>query len=81
MFYMDLFEALKLTLDRYFRRFLVIIDDHTRFGWDYGLRIKEVKARWLEWSVFIEKQYGDVYVIRIKIIRSDNGGEFIDEEF
>ena len=48
MLYMDLLEASEFALDGYFRRFLVIIDDHTRYGWDYDLRIKEVKARWSE---------------------------------
>ena len=81
MFYIDLLETPELILKKYFKWFFVIINNYTRYGWDYGLRIKETKARWSEWSVFIEKQYGDVHVIRIKIIRSDNVGEFIDEEF
>ncbi len=82
MFYVDLFEVPELTLDKYFRWFFVIIDNYIRFGWDYGLRTKDqVKTKQSEWSVFVKKQYEDVHVIRIKIIKSDNGGEFIDGEF
>ncbi len=40
MLYMDLLEASELTLKRYFKWFFVIIDDYTRYGWDYDFRIK-----------------------------------------
>jgi len=81
MLYIDLFEAPELILEGYFKWLFVIIDDYIWYGWDYGLKIKnQVKVKWLEWLVFVKKQHGDVYVIRIKTIRSDNEGEFIDEE-
>ncbi len=41
MLYVDLFEVLEFALEGYFKWFFVIIDDHTRYGWDYGFRTKD----------------------------------------
>ncbi len=40
MFYMDLLEAPELALEGYFKRFFIIINDYTRYGWDYDLKTK-----------------------------------------
>jgi len=48
MLHVDLLEAPEFALEGHFKWLFVIIDDHTRYGWDYGLRTKEAKARWSE---------------------------------
>ncbi|GJP86258.1 hypothetical protein CLOP_g16302 [Closterium sp. NIES-67] len=59
--------------------FLTIVDDHTRAVWVYPLKSKgEVAAAVLkEWMPRAQRECGH----KVKVIRSDNGGEFIGADF
>ncbi|CAI7876180.1 unnamed protein product, partial [Closterium sp. NIES-53] len=61
------------------RYFLTIVDDHTRAVWVYPLKTKgEIAAAVLkEWMPRAQRQSGH----KVKVIRTDNGGEFIGADF
>ncbi|CAI7839666.1 unnamed protein product [Closterium sp. NIES-53] len=61
------------------RYFLTIVDDHTRAVWVYPLKTKgEVAAAVLkEWMPRAQRESGH----KVKVIRTDNGGEFIGANF
>ncbi|CAI7856300.1 unnamed protein product, partial [Closterium sp. NIES-54] len=61
------------------RYFLTIVDDHTRAVWVYPLKTKgEVAAAVLkEWMSRAQRESGH----KVKVIRTDNGGEFIGADF
>ncbi|CAI7905142.1 unnamed protein product [Closterium sp. NIES-54] len=61
------------------RYFLTIVDDHTRAVWVYPLKTKgEVAAAVLkEWMPRSQRETGH----KVKVIRTDNGGEFIGADF
>lgn len=56
--------------------FLTFIDDHSRKTWIYFLKIKdEVFYRFKEFKALVENLIG------IKVLRSDNGGEYVNKDF
>ena len=58
--------------------FLTFNDEATKYTWVYFLKTKdEVFTKFKEWEVFVEKQFDR----NLKIIRSDNGGEYISNVF
>lgn len=58
--------------------FLTFIDDCTRYTWVYAIKNKsDVFDTFVTWKALVEKQYNKV----IKILRSDNGGEYTSNEF
>ncbi|CAI7791355.1 unnamed protein product [Closterium sp. NIES-54] len=61
------------------RYFLTVVDDHTRAVWVYPLKTKgEVTVAVLkEWMPRAQRESGH----KVKVIRTDNGGEFIGNEF
>ncbi|CAI7817026.1 unnamed protein product [Closterium sp. NIES-54] len=61
------------------RYFLTIVDDHTRAVWVYPLKTKgEVAAAVLkEWMPRAQRESGH----KVKVICTDNGGEFIGADF
>ncbi|CAI7799807.1 unnamed protein product [Closterium sp. NIES-53] len=61
------------------RYFLTIVDDHTRAVWVYPLKTKgEVAVAVLkEWMPRAQRESGH----KVKMIRTDNGGEFIGTDF
>ncbi|CAI7889755.1 unnamed protein product [Closterium sp. NIES-54] len=61
------------------RYFLTIVDDHTRAVWVYPLKTKgEVAVAVLkEWMPRARRESGH----KVKMIRTDNGGEFIGADF
>ncbi|CAI7804243.1 unnamed protein product [Closterium sp. NIES-53] len=61
------------------RYYLTIVDDHTRAVWVYPLKTKgEVAAAVLkEWMPRAQRESGH----KVKVIRTDNGGEFIGADF
>ncbi|CAI7866573.1 unnamed protein product [Closterium sp. NIES-53] len=61
------------------RYFLTIVDDHTRVVWAYSLKTKgEVAAAVLkEWMPRARRESGH----KVKVMHTDNGGEFIGNEF
>ncbi|ODN75344.1 hypothetical protein L202_06520 [Cryptococcus amylolentus CBS 6039] len=57
---------------------LVLADDHTRWTWGYVSKKKsDALACFQEWLPFVERQHAH----RARVIRSDNGGEFISGAF
>ncbi|CAI7903761.1 unnamed protein product [Closterium sp. NIES-54] len=61
------------------RYFLTIVDDHTRAMWVYPLKTKgEVAVAVLkEWMPRAQRESGH----KVKVIRTNNGGEFIGADF
>ena len=58
--------------------FLSFIDDMTRYVWVYPLRTKdEVYEKFCEWKAMVELATGK----RLKVINTDNGGEYTSREF
>ena len=58
--------------------FLTFIDDHSRKTWIYFLKIKdEVLCQFKEFKTLVENMTGK----KIKVLRSDNGGEYVDKDF
>ena len=58
--------------------FLTFIDDKTHYVWVYVLKCKDqVFERFLEWKALVEKSSGG----KLKVLRSDNGGEYTSAEF
>lgn len=58
--------------------FLIFIDDHSRKTWIYFLKTKdEVFCRFKEFKVLVENLTGK----KIKVLRSNNGGEYVDKDF
>jgi len=58
--------------------FVTFNDDHSRKTWIYFLRTKdEVSDRFKEFKSLVENLTGK----RIKVLRLDNGGEYIDKDF
>ena len=57
---------------------MTFIDDFSRKTWIYFLKTKgEVFARFKEFKALLENQIGK----KIKVLRSDNGGEFTSNKF
>ena len=57
---------------------MTFIDDATKYTWVYFLKTKdEVFAKFVEWKTLVEKQFNKC----VKIIRSDNGGEYTSTNF
>ena len=58
--------------------FLTFIDDKTHYVWTYILKCKdEVFPRFLEWKAQVEKSTDR----KLKVLRTDNGGEYVSAEF
>lgn len=58
--------------------FLTFIDDHSRYTWVYVLKTKDqVFEKFKEWKCITEKSLGQ----KVKILRTDNGGEYKSKEF
>ena len=58
--------------------FLTFIDDKTRYMWVYVLRRKnQVFEQFLEWKALVKKSTGR----KLKVLRTDNGGEYNSTEF
>ena len=58
--------------------FVTFIDDKSRFVWVYVLKHKgEVFEKFIEWKNMMEKSSGQ----KIKVLRTDNGGEYTSKVF
>lgn len=58
--------------------FMLLIDDFTRMSWVYFLKEKsETFNKFKAFKTLVENEIG----IKIKCLRSDNGGEFTSKEF
>ena len=61
-----------------YKYFVNFIDDYSRFTWIYFLRSKaEVFSAFKFFHVYIQNQFSKT----IKILRSDNGGEYMSNLF
>ena len=60
------------------RYFILFIDDYSRFCWNYFLKSKAgVFLEFLKFKAAVELETGN----KIKILRSDNGGEYTSRQF
>jgi transposase InsO family protein len=60
------------------RHFLLLVDDHSRYMWVRLLSTKdEATAAIKDWQALVEKETGRV----VRVLRTDNGGEFTSVEF
>ena len=58
--------------------YVIFIDDHSRKTWIYLLKTKDgVLARFQEYKAQVE----NLIEKKIKVLRSDNGGEYISQDF
>ena len=58
--------------------FISFIDDFSRKVWVYVMKAKSESFEMFKaWKVLVENQSGS----RLKVLRSDNGGEFVSKEF
>lgn len=58
--------------------FMTLTDDKTRYVWVYALKKKdEAFKKFQEWKALVEKSSG----YTMKILRSDNGGEYVSTDF
>ena len=58
--------------------FGTFIDDKSRYTWTYGLRYKsDMFETFIEWKAMVERSTER----NVKTLRSDNGGEYISNEF
>ena len=58
--------------------FVTFIDDKLRFVWAYTLKHKgDVFEKFTEWKSMVEKSS----VIKVKVLRTDNGEEYTSKEF
>ena len=58
--------------------YVPFIDDYSRKTWVYFLKSKdEVLGKFKEFKALVE----NIFEIKIKILRSDNGGEYTSKEF
>ena len=65
---------------RGYEYYVTFIDDHSRKTWIYFLKSKkseEVLQRFQEFKALVENQTGR----KIRVLRSDNGGEYTSKEF
>ena len=60
------------------RYFLTFVDDKTHYIWVYVLKSKsEVFSKFLEWKAQVERMSS----FHLRILRTDNGGEYTSKEF
>ncbi|KAK3737381.1 hypothetical protein QZH41_011519 [Actinostola sp. cb2023] len=58
--------------------FMTLTDDKTRYVWVYALKKKdEAFKKFQDWKALVEKSSG----YTLKILRSDNGGEYVSTDF
>ena len=58
--------------------FVTFVDDHSRKTWIYFLKTKDEDFdRFREFKALVENMTGK----KIKVLRSDNGGEYMDKDF
>ena len=61
-----------------FKYYVLFIDHYTRFTWIYLLKSKsEVFTKFVQFKPMIENQFST----KIKVFRSDGGGEYTSTEF
>ncbi|KAJ0605636.1 putative RNA-directed DNA polymerase [Helianthus annuus] len=72
----DVWGPAKVAGGQNFRYFVIFVDDCTRMTWRYFLKHKsEVFEKFKEFHTMVETQFRSL----IQILRSDNGGEFVND--
>ena len=57
---------------------MIFIDDYSRYVWVYFMKEKsETLAKFKEFKLMVESEVGS----KIQCLRTDNGGEYISDEF
>lgn len=60
------------------RYMMVVVDDFSRYSWVYFLENKnEALTYFMQFKMMVEKEFNSV----LKCLRTDNGGEFLSQEF
>ena len=78
LFHSDVFDTMSSTSLRGYVYYVYFIDDYSCKTWIYFLKSKdEVLGKFNEFKAFVE----NLSERKIKILRSDNGGEYISNEF
>ena len=80
MIHSDLCGPMSTTSLKGYEYYITFIDDFSRKNWIYFLKTKkskEVLQKFKEFKALVENQTGR----RIKVLRSDNGGEYTSKEF
>lgn len=73
--HMDVWGPSPIPSNKGFRYYLLVIDDFTRYSWLFPPHYKsEVKHKIAQFKAFVSNQFHT----SIQIVRSDNGGEFIN---
>ena len=58
--------------------YVLFVDDYSRYVWIYFMQNKsEVLSIFKQWKALVETQTGR----KVKVIRNDNGGEYVSEEY
>ncbi len=58
--------------------FISFIDDKSHYAWTYPLKTKDQTFnKFVEWKIMAERESGK----KLKILRSDDGGEYKSKEF
>ncbi|WOH11612.1 hypothetical protein DCAR_0831102 [Daucus carota subsp. sativus] len=74
----DLMGPMKTTSYGGFRYVMIFVDDYSKYAWVNFLANKsETLAKFVEFQTDVEKEFKR----DIKCLRSDNGGEFLSNEF
>ena len=61
-----------------FQYMMVIVDDYSRYTWVFFLQHKsDAFSKFVQFKMTVEKEFGS----KIKCLRTDNGGEFLSDEF
>lgn len=74
----DLMGPTKTSSYSSFRYAMVFVDDFSRYTWVKFLKEKsEALSKFTEFKIAVEKEFG----VKIKCLRSDNGGEYMSNDF
>ncbi|KAL4580545.1 hypothetical protein LXL04_016743 [Taraxacum kok-saghyz] len=77
LIHLDVWGPYRVTSIEGFKYFLTVVDDFTRATWIYLLKSKEeVYDNFVNFSNILKNQFG----CNIKIVRSDNGTEFLNKK-
>jgi len=74
----DLMGPTKTTSYSNFRYVMILVDDFSRYTWVKFLKEKsEALSKFVEFKTTVEKDFG----VKVKCLRSDNGGEYMSDVF
>ena len=75
--HLDVWGPYRVTSIEGFKYFMTVVDDFTRATWVFLLKSKdEVYSHFVNFSNILKNQFG----VSIKVVRSDNGTEFLNKK-